>query len=70
MEDVMNNHAKEARLRREARRQGYMLKKSRRRNPEALDYGRFWLIDPYINGLVTSEYGLDLDEVEEWLVEV
>ena len=65
----MCNDAKEACLRRQAHRQGFMLKKSRRRVPEALDYGRFWLIDPHANGLVTSESGLDLDEVEEWLAE-
>ena len=65
----MSNGSEEARLRRLAYRQGLVLRKSRRRIPEALDYGRFWLIDPHTNGLVTSESGLDLTEVEEWLAD-
>ena len=65
----MSNTSKEARLRRLAYRQGLVLRKSRRRIPKALDYGRFWLIDPRTNGLVTSEYGIDLSEVEDWLAD-
>lgn len=64
---------KEARLRRMAARQGLALCKSRRRNPYACDYGTYGLYDVSMNGLVASGgevfngYGLDLDEVEEWL---
>ena len=33
----------EAQLRRVAKREGYVIGKSRRRNPQALDYGKYWL---------------------------
>ena len=60
--------AREARLRRQAIRQGLMLQKSRRRDPQQVDFGRFWLIEPYLNALVAGDhYGLSLDEVEDWL---
>lgn len=35
----------ENRLRAAAKRQGLRLEKSRRRDPRALDYGSYWLID-------------------------
>ena len=37
---------RENRLRRMAERQGLRLVKSRRRDPLALDYGRYWLLAP------------------------
>jgi hypothetical protein len=36
---------RENRLRRMAARQGLQLVKSRRRDPRALDYGTYWLVD-------------------------
>jgi hypothetical protein len=36
---------RENRLRRMAARQGLQLLKSRRRDPRALDYGTYWLVD-------------------------
>ena len=36
---------RENRLRRMASRQGLQLMKSRRRDPRALDYGMYWLVD-------------------------
>lgn len=36
---------RENRLRRVAERRGYTLMKSRRRDPLALDYGKYWLLD-------------------------
>jgi hypothetical protein len=36
---------RENRLRRMASRQGLQLMKSRRRDPRALDYGTYWLVD-------------------------
>ena len=36
---------RENRLRRMASRQGLQLLKSRRRDPRALDYGTYWLVD-------------------------
>jgi hypothetical protein len=59
---------RENRARRAAQRQGMRLIKSRRRDPRALDYGQFWLVDAYTNGAVTSgQFGISLDEVEEFL---
>jgi len=64
----MSDKVRENRLRRMADRQGLMLRKSRRRDPRAVDYGNYWLIDPEINGLVAGgQWGIDLDEVEAWL---
>ncbi len=60
----------ENRLRRMAQRQGLRLIKSRRRDPNALQYGTYGLVDVQTNGLATyggavSEgYGLDLTEIE------
>lgn len=47
---------RETRLRRMAERQGLRLVKSRRRDPRALDYGRYWLAAP--------EQGHKVDECE------
>lgn len=58
-------------VRRIAARQGYRLEKSRRRDPRALDYGRYNLVDEF-----TGEYILEtqlrvhcwtLSQVQEWL---
>ena len=63
---------RENRLRRKADRLGYRLEKSRRRDPDALDHGMYWLIDLDHGGVAhgSSALGLPnltLDEVEEWL---
>jgi hypothetical protein len=67
---------REARLRRAAQRQRAELVKSRRRDPRAWDYGRYWLIVPGLEavigagsgtGMAGDTPGLSLDEVEEWL---
>jgi hypothetical protein len=59
---------RENRLRRMAARQGLELRKSRRRDPRALDYGRYWLVIASINGLALGgEWGVSLDEVEDYL---
>lgn len=66
-----NEKIRENRLRRAARRQGMMLMKVRRRDPDAVDYGRYWLIDPSTNCVVSGFDGYNntgsLDDVEEWL---
>lgn len=57
---------RELRSRRAAARQGLKLSRSRRRDPRALDYGLYWLID--VNGAyVTDPKGVSLDEVEAYL---
>jgi hypothetical protein len=62
---------RENRLRRVAERQGLRLVKSRRRDPRAIDYGTFGLVDPATNTLVAGSastgYGLSLDDIEEQL---
>jgi hypothetical protein len=62
---------RENRLRRKARRQGLELQKSRRRDPHALDYGTYQLVDATTNSVVasglTSGYGLTLGDIEREL---
>jgi hypothetical protein len=43
---------RENRLRRMAERQGLRLVKSRRRDPRAIDYGTYMLVNAEINGVV------------------
>ena len=61
---------RENRLRRMAERQGLQLVKSRRRDPRALDYGDYMLVDPSTNSVVAGEIGRihwSLDYVEAYL---
>lgn len=53
-------------LRRVASRQGFTLHRSRRRDPRAIDYGLYWLVDDD-GDLVSGELMLTIDEVEEFL---
>jgi hypothetical protein len=54
--------------RRAAGRQGLFLRKSRRRDPMAVDYGGYWLVDLRQNTLVFGgELGAELEAVEQWL---
>jgi hypothetical protein len=66
----MTDKVRENRLRRMAERQGLRLVKSRRRDPRAIGYGTYGLIDGR-NRLVLGDrqngYGYTLDEVETWL---
>ena len=56
---------REVRLRRMAERQNLTLRKARRRDPRAFDYGTYSLIDPIEDRLVGETF--DLDEVERLL---
>jgi hypothetical protein len=63
---------RENRLRRMADRQGLRLVKSRRRDPRAVDYGGYMLVDQATNTVVAGAGALgrpawDLDQVEEYL---
>lgn len=65
---------RENRLRRMAERQGVALVKSRRRDPRAIDYGGWMIVDPSTNAVVagTGAVGrpsMSLDDVERWLTE-
>jgi hypothetical protein len=61
----------ENRLRRAAERQGLRLEKSRARDPRAIDYGTYHLVDKSSNTVVAhglqSGYGLALDEIAQHL---
>ena len=58
----------ENRARRAAERQGLALRKSRRRDSRAVDFGRYWLIDGRTQALVFGDqFGATLEEVEERL---
>ena len=74
---------RENRVRRAAIRQGYRLVKSRRRDPRAIDYGAYWIVQPkpyaalaVLEGTPTaglptmsgSESGMTLEQVEDWLL--
>jgi hypothetical protein len=67
----MNSKTRENRLRRMAERQGLKLLKSRRRDPMAIGFRTFGLVDADTNSWVAANhrngYGLDLDEIEDWL---
>jgi hypothetical protein len=68
---MTDDKVRENRLRRAAARQGLNLVKSRRRDPRALDFGTYMLLDTRTTGVVSkglrSGYGLTLDDVEEQL---
>jgi hypothetical protein len=69
----MDNKVRENRLRRMAARQGYVLTKSRARDPRDLTFGGYQIIDPAHGGVVAGwgnanrGYALDLAAVENWL---
>jgi hypothetical protein len=65
----MSEKVTENRLRRMAERQGLVLTKSRRRDPRALDYGKYWIAEARSNALISPETGMDLDGVERFLTE-
>ncbi len=66
----MQANLTESRVRYRARKNGFRLCKSRARNPHAIDYGSYWLIDPYINGIVYGgQWGACLEHVAEFLDE-
>jgi hypothetical protein len=70
-----NEKVRENRLRRMAQRQALTLRKIRRRDPRAVDYGRYRIVDPYnSDGLVFpigtgAEWGATLDEIEAYLTQ-
>lgn len=66
----MEDKVRENRLRRMAQRQGLRVIKSRRRDPRALDYGLYELVDEHnhpTGWAWRSDYGATIDELEEYL---
>ncbi len=57
----------EIRLRNTLKRRGYFLFKSRRRDPQALDYGGYWIKDMRNALVFGGEFGVSLKEVNEWV---
>ena len=56
---------RENRLRRAAERQAVFVHKSRRRDPRALDYDSYWLLDVETEAVVAGgKYGFTIDELE------
>jgi hypothetical protein len=62
-----SNIVQENRMRRTAKRRGFILRRSARRDPQALDYAKYWLIDARNVCVIGGQWGVELDEVEAWL---
>jgi hypothetical protein len=61
------DEAREARARRRARSQGLVVVKQRSPRYINLGYGPFLVVDGLTNVLVSSEFGMDLDELQTFL---
>jgi hypothetical protein len=68
---IRTDKLRENRLHRLCERRGWQLRKSRRRDPQAWDYGTYMVVDPYTNTLVAGNtndgFGWTLDDVEEFV---
>jgi hypothetical protein len=65
---MAENKVRENRVRRMAERQGLILRRSRRRDVNAIDYDAYWLVEPsqslvYAGG----QFGISLDEAQSIL---
>jgi hypothetical protein len=71
--ELTEEKVRENRLRRMAERQGLRLEKSRRRDPRAIDFGMYMLIDAQTNTVVagadTGRHSYTLDDVEHYLTQ-
>lgn len=69
---MTDDKVRENRLRRAAERQGLRIIKSRRRDPRAIDYGGYMIVDIQLNAVVAGELNspmaMSLDEVELFLL--
>jgi hypothetical protein len=65
---MSDQKVRENRLRRVAERRGMKLLKSRRRDPDAIDFGGFMLVDAYTNAVIEGAthhaYSASLDDIE------
>lgn len=62
---------RENRLRRKAERRGLKLVKSRRRDPGALDFNQWWVVDLRRDVVVFGgDYGETIDDVENYLLDL
>ena len=66
----MDDRAQEKHVRTKAKQQGFRLVKSRGKVPEALDFGRFLILENETGLIATlGEHWFTLEEVEKWLNE-
>jgi hypothetical protein len=68
----MAEKTREQRLRFELDKIGFRLMRSRVRNQDDPTYGRYFIVDPERNLLMTgpgTEDGVELDAVERWLAD-
>jgi hypothetical protein len=62
----------ESAVRHRAKRSGFIVRKSRTRNPDAIDYGGFTLIDDrnvVVLGGGSFPHSSDLGEIADWLMD-
>lgn len=62
----MKQLSREKAVRRIARRRGYIVSKSRARDPLARDFAR-WTVTGPGGGVISPERGWTLEQVERWL---
>ena len=69
---MTHEKVRENRLRRMAARQGLALRKSRRRDPRAVDHGKYCLVEPFTGAVVAGGpgggFGLTLEEAARALM--
>jgi hypothetical protein len=61
---------RENRLRRKLARMGFQLTKSKRKDPDALDFGKYVIFEPGTTWAVfgnKKRFDLSLDDVEAWI---
>ena len=61
---MTDEKVRENRLRRIATRRGYEIRKSRRRDPHALNYGSFTLVNSTVGGAMYHFTDVSLDDIE------
>jgi hypothetical protein len=61
---------RENRMRRAVARQGLFLSKSTRRDPRAVDYGCWYIIDPHSEQIIAGDQSRlsSLEDVERWVM--
>jgi hypothetical protein len=70
IEAAQVHKVRENRARRMAVRQGLVLMKSRRREPRAIDFGGYMLVDENNRAVAGgNHFDLNLEDVEEWLLD-
>ena len=69
----MTDAVAENRLRRAVARRGYELRKSKRRDPKAFDFGKFMIwdtrTDKAVKGDKPHDYAMTFHDVERWLAD-